>query len=87
MNMSTETLKISLAQKILGISDNNLLEKLKAIIEKENIIGYDTNGNPISESQYIEEMNLLINDIDNGTAELYTTEEVKKSIIDENNLE
>ncbi len=85
--MSTETLKISLAQKILGISDNSLLEKLKAIIEKENIIGYDTKGSPITENQYIQEMNMLINDIDNGTAELYTIEEVKKSIIDENNLE
>ncbi len=63
------------------------MEKLKAIIEKENIIGYDAMGNPITESQYIQEMDILIKDIDNGSAELYTTEEVKKSIINENNLE
>ena len=32
--MSTETLKISLAQKILAISDNTLLQKVKTLIEK-----------------------------------------------------
>lgn len=54
--MSTETLKISLAQKILAISDSTLLQKVKTLIEKENIVGYDAKGKPIYESEYIKEM-------------------------------
>jgi len=83
--MSTETLKISLAQKILGISNESLLKKLKAIIERENIIGY-VNGKPITESQYISEMDIINKEIDNGTAKLFSTSEIKKNILNENNL-
>lgn len=83
--MSTETLKISLAQKILSISNNGLLEKIKAIIEKENIVGY-VNGKPITESQYKNEMDVINMEIDNATAKLFTSSEVKKNILNENNL-
>ncbi len=83
--MSTETLKISLAQKILGISDDLLLNKLKTLIESENIVGY-AKGKPIYESQYIKEMNKSIMAIKNGTATLYTTKEVRNNILNENNL-
>lgn len=84
--MSTETLKISLAQKILAISDSTLLKKVKALIEKENIIGYDAKGKPIFESVYIKEMNKSIEAIENGTATLYSTQDVRKNIINANNL-
>jgi len=84
--MSTETLKITLAQKILSISDYTLLNKLKALIEKENIVGYDAKGKPIYESEYIKEMNQSIKEIQNGTAILYSTDEVKKNILDANSL-
>ena len=84
--MSTETLKISLAQKILAISDTTLLKKVKAFIEKENIVGYDTENNPIYESDYIKEMDLSIKAIENETATLYVTQDVRKNILDANNL-
>jgi hypothetical protein len=84
--MSTETLKISLAQKILAISDFALLKKVKALIEKENIVGYDTNDNPIYKSDYVKEMDVSIQKIEKGTATLYDTKEVRKNIIDANNL-
>ena len=84
--MNTEALKISLAQKILSISDNNLLNKLKLLIEQENVVGYDSKGNPIFVSQYLKEMDAILADIDNKTAELFSTEDIKKSIIDANNL-
>lgn len=84
--MSTEALKISLAQKILAISNSELLEKVKMLIEKENIVGYDANGKPIFENEYIKEMNESIEAIQNGTATLYTTEQVRKNIINANNL-
>ena len=84
--MSTETLKISLAQKILAISDNTLLQKVKTLIEKENIVGYDAKGNPIFESVYLKEMDKSIEAIENGTATLFTTEQVRKNIVNGNNL-
>ena len=84
--MNTEALKISLAQKILSISDNNLLNKLKALIEKENIVGYDAKGNPVTESQYIKEIDAILKEIDDNTAKLFSTGDIKKSIIDANNL-
>jgi hypothetical protein len=84
--MNTEALKISLTQKILGISDTNLLERLKLFIESENIVGYDAKGNPIYEREYIKEMDKINKEIDNGTAVLYTTDEVRKRIIDGHNL-
>ena len=80
--MNTEALKISLAQKILSISDNNLLNKLKALIEKENIVGYDAKGNPVTESQYIKEMDAILKEIDDNTAKLFSTGDIKKSIVD-----
>lgn len=84
--MSIETLKISLAQKILAISDTALLKKVKAFIEKENIVGYDSKGNPIYESDYVKEMDVSIKAIQNKTATLYTTQDVRKNILDANNL-
>ncbi|MGB0880668.1 MAG: hypothetical protein ACPGTO_08885 [Polaribacter sp.] len=84
--MSTETLKISLAQKILAISDTILLKKVKAFIEKENIVGYDAKDNPIYENDYVEEMDLSIKKIENKTATLYATQDVRKNILNANNL-
>jgi len=84
--MSTETLKISLAQKVLSLSDRNLLNKLKVLIEKENIIGYNGKGNPVYENEYIKEMDLINDEIDNKTAKLFTADEVKQSIIKNNDL-
>jgi hypothetical protein len=84
--MSTETLKISLAQKILAISDSTLLQKVKTLIEKENIVGYNAKGKPIFETEYIKEMDKSIKAIENGTATLFTTEQVRKNIVNANNL-
>ncbi|MGK0412947.1 MAG: hypothetical protein ACJA1B_001149 [Polaribacter sp.] len=84
--MSTETLKIAFAQKILAISDTKLLKKIKSLIEHESVIGYEVNNTPISVNNYVQEMDLSIKAIENKTATLYTTEEVRKRIIDANNL-
>ena len=84
--MSTETLKISLAQKILSISDTKLLKKVKVLLENENFVGYDANGKPISENDYVREMDVSIENIKNKKAMLLTPQEVRKNIVDANNL-
>ncbi len=85
--MDTQALKISLAQKILSLTDARLLEKLKNLIEKENIVGYEADGTPITESKYMEEIDKLMRDIDSGKEKLYSTDEVLKIIVDENSLD
>lgn len=84
--MNTEALKISLVQRILSIGDVSILEKVNLLLNKRNIVGYNPNGVPISELEYIADINLINKDIDIGTAELFTSIQVRKNIIDENNL-
>ena len=49
-------------------------------------VGYNQNGMPISELEYIADINKINADIDSGTAELFTTTQVRKNIADENSL-
>jgi len=85
--MSTETLKINLVQKILKVSDTAILEKISELLNVEVIVGYNAEGVAISSSQYIQEMDELNHQIEEGTAKLYSTDEVRKQIIDGNNLD
>tara|TARA_R110002072_G_scaffold234429_2_gene392043 strand:+ start:401 stop:658 length:258 start_codon:yes stop_codon:yes gene_type:complete len=84
--MSTETLKKALAQKILAISDKDLLIKIEALLENEDCIGYNADGKTISANDFVKEMELSIENIKNNKATLFTTKEVRKNILDANNL-
>ena len=84
--MSTETLKKALAQKILAISDKELLIKIEALLENKNDIGYNANGEAISANDYVKEMDVSIDNIKNKKAKLFTSQELRKTIIDANNL-
>ncbi len=84
--INAEALKISLAQRILSIGDISILEKVDNLLSKRNIIGYNQNGIPISEAEYIADINKINKDIDSGTAELFTTSQIRKNIVDENSL-
>lgn len=44
--MKTEALKINVAQRILSMSDEGLLQKIKNLLDKENVFAYDLEGNP-----------------------------------------
>ena len=86
IEMNTESLKISIAQRILNISDYSFLEKIDSFLSKKSIIGYDIKGNSITEEEYRADLDQINSDIDKGTAQLSSSEEVKKRIIDANNL-
>lgn len=60
---------------------NNPMPELDALEAPEIIIGYTTKGIPLTVSQYKEILQLIINDIRNGTAETYTSEEVLNHIL------
>jgi hypothetical protein len=84
--MNTETLKISIAQRILSIGDDSILEKIDQLLNSKNIFAYGSDGMLVTEKDYINDLDRIIKEIDEGTAVLYTSKEVKKHIIDENNL-
>ena len=86
MSTQSEDLKISLAQRIMGITDHSILDQVNKLLNKNNIVGYNTFGNPIYEAEYILEMDETNNQINEKTATTYSTKEVKKRILDENNL-
>lgn len=84
--MKTETLKINVAQRILSLSDTRLLQKIQNLLDKENVFAYDVNGNPITESDYVKSLDQINTEIDNGTAQFYSTNEVLKRIANDNKL-
>ena len=79
--MNTETLKIDVAQKILDLSDIKLLKKIAQLIEKENIVGYEVDGQPIYEKDYVNDINESLQSFREGKLETHSTEEVRKQIL------
>ena len=84
--MKTETLKINVAQRILSISDNRLLQKIQNLLDRENVFAYDVNDNPITEGDYTKILEQINSEIDRGTAKLYSTKDVLRQIADDNKL-
>jgi len=83
--MYIDDLKKSLIQKIMNLSNEELLLQINELLE-ENIFGYDGKGNLITKSQYIREMDELMKKIEAGEEKLHTNEEVIKMLTDEFNL-
>ena len=84
--MNSESLKISIAQRIFSINDISFLEKIDQFLSCRNIIGYDSDGKAITEAEYTADLDRINNEIVNDTAQLFSSEEVKKRIIDANSL-
>jgi hypothetical protein len=81
--MNTEALKINLTQRILDLSDVKLLQKIAKLLDNEKVVGYDTEGNPIYEKDYVIEINESLELFREDKLETYTTEEIKRQIIGE----
>jgi hypothetical protein len=85
--METKVLKINVAQRVLGTNNSKLLEKIKNLLDEEAVFAYDSQGKPITESDYKKDLDKINADIDSGKAKLYSTEEVRQYIANENKLE
>jgi hypothetical protein len=79
--MKTETLKINITQRILNINDNKILSKIAKLLDEENIVGYDADGNPIAEKEYTEDIHEALHQLSEGKLEAYSSEEVRKKIV------
>ena len=84
--MNTESLKISLTKRILNINDFSFLERIDQFLSGKSIIGYDSKGTALTEAEYKADLDRINYEIDNGTAQLLSSKEVKKRIINANNL-
>lgn len=79
--MKTETLKINITQRILNVNDNKILSKIAKLLDEENVIGYDADGNPISEKEYAKDIHEALHQLNEGNLETYSSEEVRKKIL------
>ncbi|MFV8372877.1 hypothetical protein [Flavobacterium sp. LB2P74] len=79
--MKTETLKINITQRILNINDYKILSKIAKLLDEENSVGYDEDGNPISEKEYTKDIHEALHQLNEGKLETYSSEEVRKKIL------
>jgi len=84
--MNTETLQINLAKKIFSIRDMRLLKKIDALLNDENTMIYDFEGNAFSEKEFIKELDAAILEMESGKDSGKSPDEVYKSINDAYNL-
>ncbi len=79
--MNTQTKKINLTQRILNINNDKILDKIANLLDNENIIGFDIDGNPISEKNYVSDINNALQLFEEGKLETYSSQEVKNKIL------
>ncbi|CAN1510949.1 hypothetical protein MCEGE10_00793 [Flavobacteriaceae bacterium] len=79
--MNTEALKINLTQRILNLNNDNILVKIAKLLDNENVIGFDSEGNPITEKEYVSDINEALHQLSDEKLETYSSEEVKRKII------
>lgn len=79
--MNTEALKINITQRILNLNNDNILVKIAKLLDNENVIGFDSEGNPITEKDYVSDINEALHQLSDEKLETYSSEEVKRKII------
>ena len=50
--MDIQTLKIDILQKLMGVSKKSLLDKINNILDNEMVVGYSTDGTPLTKELY-----------------------------------
>lgn len=50
--MDLQATKLEVMQKILGISKVSVLQKIDQLLEEELVVGYTTEGQPLTRTQY-----------------------------------
>ena len=70
--MSLETLKIDLAKQLFNIDKKAVLNRIKDILDKEEIVAYTVDGKSLTKKEYIATITEAEKDIEKGN---YTTQE------------
>ncbi len=64
--MSLESLKIDLTKQLFSVDKVAVLEKIKAILDKEEVVAYTVDGIPLSRESYIKAIKQADEDMENG---------------------
>lgn len=81
--MNTEALRKDISQRILRINKQTTLEKVLRLLDSEEIVGYTVEGNSISEIDYVSDISQSLEDLKNGTLEMYSSDAVRRKILGE----
>jgi len=76
--MDLKTAKINVIQKIMTVSKASLLDKINNILDEEMIVGYSTDGKPLTKDQYNERFLVAEKQIESGN--FITQEDLEKEI-------
>ncbi|MEL1245298.1 hypothetical protein AAEO56_13560 [Flavobacterium sp. DGU11] len=50
-----------------------------------DIVGYDADGNPVTAKEFVADVKLILKQLEEGTLETYSTEEVRQMIFGSDN--
>ncbi|MFO7657797.1 MAG: hypothetical protein R6W78_12070 [Bacteroidales bacterium] len=76
--MNLQAAKINVMQKIMNISEASLLDKISNILDEEMIVGYTTDGKPLTKQQYNER--LLVAEKQIESEDYITQEDLEKEV-------
>ena len=76
--MDLQTTKINVMQKIMNVSKASLLDKISDILDEEMVVGYTTDGQPLTKNQYNERLLVAEKQIESG--DYITQEDLEKEI-------
>ncbi len=76
--MDLEAAKINVMQKIMNVSKASLLDKISDILDEEMVVGYTTDGQPLTKNQYNERLLVAEKQIESG--DYITQEDLEKEI-------
>jgi hypothetical protein len=65
-------------QKIMNVSKASLLDKISDILDEEMVVGYTTDGQPLTKNQYNERLLVAEKQIESG--DYITQEDLEKEI-------
>lgn len=64
--MSLQAAKLTIVQKILAVEQASVLERIAEILDKEMIVGYTTDGKPLTKKAYNKRIAIAEKQLKNG---------------------
>ena len=76
--MNIETLKIDLAKQLFNISEESVLEQIKDILDKKEVVAYSIDGKPLTAIEYNDALTEAEKDITTGKT--ISSENLRKEV-------
>ncbi|WP_069133114.1 hypothetical protein [Rhodohalobacter halophilus] len=72
--------KISIAKKVLDLTDDSVLDEIEHLLAETETIAYTSDGKPLTKAQYKNHLESISSDIQSG-AKTYSIDEVREYVI------